>query len=49
MGVGKFKSVWLVLYVVSNFLKKGVYELVDYDGNKMHDPQKGFYLKNYYT
>ena len=34
---------------MSKVLKKGVYELVDYDGNKLTEPRNGLYLKKYYA
>ena len=45
-GVGKFKSLWLIPYIVSKVLKKGEYELTNFDGNKFPDPRNGIYLKN---
>ena len=47
--VGKFKAMWLGPYAVSKFLKKGTYELVDFDGNKLPEPRNGLYLKKYYA
>ena len=47
LGVGKFKYMWLGSYVVSNVLKKGAYELVDSNGNKLPEPWNGLYLKKY--
>ena len=49
LGVGKFKSMWLGPYAVSKVLKKGAYELTDYDGNKFLEPRNGLYLKKYYA
>ena len=49
MGVGKFRSMWLGPYIVSKVLKKGSYELIDFDGNKLAEPRKGLYLKKYYA
>ena len=49
LGAGKFNSMWLVPYIMSKVLKKGVYELTDYDGNKFHEPRNGLYLKKYYA
>ena len=40
-----FRSMWLGTYVVSKVLKKGAYELIDFDGNKLHEPRNGLYLK----
>ena len=49
LAEGKFKSMWLGPYVVSNVLKKGAYKLNDYDGNKLSNPRNGLYLKKYYA
>ena len=38
---------WLGPYVVSKVLKKGAYELVDYDGNKLPEPWNMLFLKYY--
>ena len=45
LGVGKFEPLWYGPYVISKVLKKGVYELVDYEGNKLARPHNGLYLK----
>ena len=47
LGAGKFKAMWLGPYVVSKVLKKGAYELIDFDGNKLPKPRNGIYLKKY--
>ena len=49
LGVGKFRSMWLGTYVVSKILKKGAYELTDFEGNKLVEPRNGLYLKKYYA
>ena len=49
LGAGKFKSMWLGPYIVSKFLKKRAYELIDYDGNKLLEPRNGIYLNKYYA
>ena len=49
LGVGKFRSMWLGPYVVSKVLKKGAYELTDFEGTKMPEPRNGLYLKKYYA
>ena len=49
LGAGIFKAMWLGLYVVSKVLKKGAYELIDFDGNKLPEPRNGLYLKKYYA
>ena len=49
LGARKFRSMWLGPYVFSKFLKKGAYELIDFEGNKLPEPRNGLYLKNYYA
>ena len=49
LGVGKFESLWYGPYIISKFLKKGAYELVDYEGNKLVRPRNGLYLKQYFA
>ena len=49
LGSGKFKSMWIGPYIVSRVLKKGAYELTDYEGNKLAEPRNGLYLKKYYA
>ena len=49
LGIRNIKSVWLGPYVVSKFLKKGAYELTDFEGNKPPEPRNGLYLKKYYA
>jgi len=49
LGPRKFKSIWIGPYIVSKVLKKGAYELTDYEGNKLVEPRNGLYLKNYYA
>ena len=49
MEVGKFKSMWLGPYVMLKLLKKGTYELIDFEGNKLPEPRNGVYLKKYYA
>ena len=49
LGERKLKYMWLGPYVVSKVLKKGAYKLTDYDGNKLHEPRNGIYLKKYYA
>ena len=34
-GAGKLSSIWLGPYVLSKVLKKGAYELIDFDGKKL--------------
>ena len=49
LGVGKFRSMWLGPYIMSKVLKKGAYELIYFDGNKLAEPRNGLYLKKYYA
>eukprot|EP00253_Pinus_taeda_P022198 PITA_22198 len=49
LGAGKFQSLWMGPYIVKCVLAKGAYELVDYDGIPLSQPQKGLYLKRYYA
>eukprot|EP00253_Pinus_taeda_P003675 PITA_03675 len=49
LGVGKFQSLWMGPYIVKHVLAKGAYELVDYDGIPLLQPQNGLYLKRYYA
>ena len=49
LGVGKFMSMWLRPYIMSKVLKKGTYELIDFNGNKLAEPRNGLYLKKYYA
>lgn len=49
LGPGKFKSMWIGPYIVSRVLKKGAYDLTDYEGNGLVKPRNGLYLKNYYA
>ena len=35
LGVGKFRSMWLGPYIMSKVLKKGAYELTNFEGNKL--------------
>ena len=49
LGAGKFRSMWLVPYIMSKVLNKGAYEMIDFDGNKLDEPRNGLYLKKYYA
>jgi hypothetical protein len=40
---------WHGTYIVKHVLKKGAYELVNYDGIPLKEPQDELYLKNYYA
>ena len=45
LGVGKFKYMWYGPFIVKHVLKKGAYELIDFEGNKLTEPKNGLYLK----
>jgi len=49
LGPGKFKPMWYGPFVIKNVLKKGSYELVDFDGNALAEPRNGLNLKRYYA
>ena len=49
LGQENFRSMWLGPYVMSKVLKKGAYELIDFEGNKLPEPRNGLYLKKYYA
>ena len=49
LGLGRFRSMWIGPYIVSKVLKKGAYDLMDYEGNKLAQTRNGLYLKKYYA
>ena len=49
LGEGKFEPLWYGPYIISKVLKKGAYELVDYEGNKLVRPRNGLHLKKYFV
>jgi len=49
LGAGKFKSMWYGPFIVKKVLKKGAYELADFEGNELAEPINGLYLKNYFA
>lgn len=40
---------WYNPYIIKFVLKKGAYELVDFEGNVLVQPKNGLYLKKYYA
>ena len=49
LGVGKFKPMWYSPFRIKRVLEKRVYELVNFDGNKLAKPRNGLYLKKYFA
>ena len=49
LGAGKFVPMWHGPFIVKRKLKKGAYELVDFDGVSLGKPRNGLYLKRYYA
>lgn len=49
LGVGKLEPMWHGHYIVKKVLQKCSYELVNYDGNPLSEPQNGIYLKRFYA
>ena len=49
LGVGKFKHMWFIPFIIKEVLKKGTYRLVDFEGNALAEPRNGLYLKKYYS
>jgi len=49
LGVGKFKSMWYGPSIIKQVLKKGAYELIDFEGNKLAEPRNGLHLKKYFV
>lgn len=49
LGGGKFEPLWHGPYIFTHIPKKGSYELANYEGNSLVEPQNGVYFKNYYT
>ena len=49
LGKGKFESMWYGPFLISKVLKKGAYELVDYDGIPFGKPRNGLYMNRYYA
>jgi hypothetical protein len=49
LGIGKLEPLWHGPYIVKCVLHRGTYELVNYDGISLGEPQNGFYIKKYYA
>lgn len=49
VGVGRFNSMWYVRFIVKHVLKRGAYELFEFEGNKLGEPRNGLYLKKYFA
>jgi hypothetical protein len=46
---GKFKPMWFGPFIIKEVLKKGIYCLVDFEGNALAEPRNGLYVKKYYS
>lgn len=49
LRVEKFEPLWNGTYIVKWVLKKGAYEILDYEGNILPKPRNELYLKSYYA
>jgi hypothetical protein len=49
LGAGKFKPIWFGPFIIKEFLRKGTYHLVEFEGNVLAEPRNGLYLKKYYS
>ena len=49
LGAGKFEPLWHGPYIIKHVLKRGAYELVDYDWNPLSEPHNGIFPKKYYS
>eukprot|EP00253_Pinus_taeda_P023930 PITA_23930 len=49
LRASKFEPLWMGPYIVKFILKKGAYELIDYDGIPLSQPRNGLYLKRYFA
>jgi hypothetical protein len=49
LGASKFEAMWRGPYIFKCVLEKGAYELVDYDGIPLCEPNNEIYLKKYYA
>jgi len=45
----KFKSMWYGPFIVKQVLKKGAYELIEFEGNKLVEPRNELYLEKYFA
>ena len=49
LGLRKFEPMWLSPYIVKHVLRKGTYDLIDFDEVPLAQPRNGLYLKKYYA
>ena len=49
IGKGKFVPKLFVPLIVKKMLKRGAYELVNYDGEPLSKIRNGLYLKKYFA
>ena len=45
LGSRNLESMWHAPYILSHFLEKGVYDLIDYDGIPLGETRNEIYLK----
>ena len=43
LGAGKFEPMWHGPYIAKHVLQKGVYKLIDYEGNPLNKPRNRLY------
>ena len=49
LGAGKFVAMWHGPYIVKRVLRRGSYELQDFEGGCLKEPCNRLYLKKYYA
>jgi len=49
LSIGNSEPMWHGPYIINHVLRKGAYELVDYEGNALSQPRNGLYLKKYHA
>jgi len=49
LGAGKFKPMCYGPFIIKRILEKGSYELIDFEGNKLVEPQNRLDLKKHFS
>jgi hypothetical protein len=49
LGAGKLEPMWNGPYIIKRVLHRRTYELIDYSGISLGEPQNGIYLEKYYS